>query len=452
MSYDFTAAAGSLDEFWMPMTPVRFFKKSPRMLVRADGMYYYDQDGKKILDAIAGLWCVNAGHNNPRIKDAIKAQLDTLDFVSHFQYGNPTAFAAATRLVGEMPKPFSNVFFSNSGSEAVETALKIALAYYRARGEGQRRVLIGRERAYHGVNFGGISVGGIGGNRAAYGPLLPSVAHLPHTHNLEHNAFKRGMPDWGVHLADELEKLVYLHDPSNVAAVIIEPVAGATGVLPPPKGYLKRIREICTKYGILMIFDEVITGFGRFGAMSSADYFGVMPDIVTMAKGITNGTIPLGATFVTKQIYDTFMNGPEQNIELAHGYTYSGHPVAAAAAIGTLDAVKEQKIWENARKMEKPFEDAVHSLKNKPRVIDIRTCGILAAIQLEDHTKDDPARFSREASWELFRRGAMVRHGGGGSNLYLCPPLIFDQSHLDQMVTMVGDVLDDLAPKSKIAA
>lgn len=445
MSYDFTTAANSLDEFWMPFTPMRLFKKSPRMVVRADGMYYYDQNGKEIIDAIAGLWCVNAGHNNPQVKDAIKTQLDTLDYVSQFQYGNPTAHRAASRLVAAMPEPFTNVFFSSSGSEAVETALKIAIAYHRANKEGTRRLLIGRERAYHGVNFGGISVGGISSNRTAYGQLLPSVAHLPHTHNLKQNAFKRGMPDWGAHLADELERLVYLHDPSNIAAVIVEPVAGATGVLPPPQGYMQRLREICTKYGILMIFDEVITGFGRFGDISSADYFGVMPDIITLAKGMTNGTIPMGATFVTEKIYETFMNGPEHAIELMHGYTYSGHPMAAAAAIGTLDAMRDQQIWDNAKKMEKPFEDAVHSLKGKPRVIDIRTCGILAAIQLEDYSKEDPAKYSRDASWKLFERGAMVRYGGAGSNLFLCPPLIFNQNHLDRMVTQVGEVLDEMA-------
>lgn len=444
MSYDFSTAANSLEEFWMPFTPARYFRKAPRMVVRAEGMYYYDSEGKEIIDGIAGLWCVNAGHGQPQIKEAIKAQLDTLDFVSFFQYGNPTAFKAASRLMALMPKPFSRVFFSNSGSEAVETALKMALAYHRLRGEGTRRVLIGRERAYHGVNFGGISVGGIPVNRAAFGQLLPYVDHLPHTHDMKHNAFRRGMPDWGAHLADDLEKIILLHDPKNVAAVIIEPVAGATGVLPPPKGYLQKIREICTKYGVLMIFDEVITGFGRFGAASSADYFGVSPDIITMAKGLTNGTIPMGATFVTEEFYQAFMKGPEHIIELMHGYTYSGHPVAAAAAIGTMDAMQDQGIWNNARKMEKPFEDAIFSLKDKPRVIDIRTCGILAAIQLEDHSKEDPYKFSREASWELFRRGAMVRFGGGGSNLYVCPPLIANENHFDRIVTLIGEVLDDL--------
>ncbi len=451
MSYDFTTAANSMDEFWMPFTPMRYFKKHPRMVVRAEGMYYYDQEGKEIIDGIAGLWCVNAGHGNPQIKDAIKTQLDTLDYVSFFMYGNPTAFKAASRLIAMMPKPFTKVFFSNSGSEAVDTALKIALAYHRVRGEGSRRILIGRERAYHGVNFGGISVGGIPANRYAYGTLLPNVDHIAHTLNLEQNAFKRGMPEWGAHLADDLERKIMFHEPKNVAAVIVEPVAGATGVVPPPQDYLKRIREICTKHGVLMIFDEVITGFGRFGAISSADYFGVSPDIITMAKGITNGMVPMGATFVTEGIHDAFMKGPETVIELMHGYTYSGHPLAAAAAIGTLDAMQDQKIWDNAKKMAKPFEDAIHSLKSKPYVIDIRNCGILAAIQLEDYSKEDMFRHAREASWELFRRGAMVRFGGGGANLYVCPPLILDQNHIDRIVTQIGEVLDAKA-KGLVAA
>jgi beta-alanine--pyruvate transaminase len=443
MGYDFSTAANSLEEFWMPFTPQRLFKKAPRMVVRAEGMYYYDQEGKEILDAAAGLWCVNAGHDQRPVKDAIKAQLDLLDYAPAFQFGHPTVFKAASRLVAAMPPSFSHVFFSNSGSEAVDTALKIALACHRARGQSTRRVLIGRERAYHGVNFGGISVGGIPSNRAAFGQLLPNIDHLPHTHNLQHNAFARDEPDWGLHLADELEKLVYLHDPMNVAAVIIEPVSGSTGVLPPPKGYLKRVQDICNKHGILFILDEVITGFGRFGAISSADHFGLTPDIITMAKGITNGVVPMGATFVKKEIYDTFMKGPEQLIELMHGYTYSGHPMAAAAAIGTLDAVQDQKIWENAKKMTKPFEDAVHSLKGKPRVVDIRNCGILCGVQLEEHSKEDTARWAREVSYELFKRGVMMRYTG--PNLCISPPLTFNQNHLDRMITVLGEVLEDVA-------
>lgn len=443
MAYDFTTAANSVEEFWMPFTPQRLFKKAPRMVVRASGMHYYDENNKPILDAAAGMWCVNAGHDQPKVKEAIKAQLDLLDFAPAFQFGHPTVFKAASRVIAGMPKAYTHVFFSNSGSEAVDTALKMALAYHRIKGDGTRRTLIGRERAYHGVGFGGISVGGLPYNRAAFGQLLPNIDHLPHTHDLTRNAFAKGQPDHGLEYADALERLVYLHDPSNIAAVIVEPVSGSTGVLPPPKGYLKRIREICDKYGILMIMDEVITGFGRFGAMSSAEYFGVTPDIITMAKGLTNGTVPMGATFVKKDIYDAFMNGPEQFIELMHGYTYSGHPLAAAAVIGTLDAVNDQKIWDNAKKMEKPFEDAMHSLKGKPRIVDIRNCGILAGIQIEDHPdKNDPGKYCRDVAYELFRRGIMVRYTG--PNICVSPPLTMNQNHLDEIVTKIGDVLNDL--------
>lgn len=443
MAYDFTTAANSVEEFWMPFTPQRLFKKAPRMVVRASGMYYYDENNKPILDAAAGMWCVNAGHDQPKVKEAIKAQLDLLDFAPAFQFGHPTVFKAASRVIAGMPKAYTHVFFSNSGSETVDTALKMALAYHRIKGDGTRRTLIGRERAYHGVGFGGISVGGLPYNRAAFGQLLPNIDHLPHTHDLTRNAFAKGQPDHGLEYADALERLVYLHDPSNIAAVIVEPVSGSTGVLPPPKGYLKRIREICDKYGILMIMDEVITGFGRFGAMSSAEYFGVTPDIITMAKGLTNGTVPMGATFVKKDIYEAFMNGPEQFIELMHGYTYSGHPLAAAAVIGNLDAVNDQKIWENAKKMEKPFEDAMHSLKGKPRIVDIRNCGILAGIQIEDHPdKNDPGKHCRDVAYELFRRGIMVRYTG--PNICVSPPLTMDQNHLDEIVTKIGDVLNDL--------
>ena len=440
MAYDFSTAPNSLEEFWMPFTPQRLFKKAPRMVVRASGMYYYDEQGREIIDGAAGMWCVNAGHDQPKVKEAVKTQLDSLDFAPAFQFGHPSVFKAASRLIAGMPKPFTHVFFSNSGSEAVDSALKIAMAYHRMKGEGTRRVLIGRERAYHGVNFGGISVGGLPYNRAVFGQLLPYVDHLPHTHDMTRNAFAKGMPEHGIDFADALEKLVYLHDPMNIAAVIVEPVSGSTGVLPPPKGYLKRIREICDKHGILMILDEVITGFGRFGSMSSSEYFGITPDIITMAKGLTNGAVPMGATFVKKEIYDAFMHGPEQFIELMHGYTYSGHPLAAAAVIGTLDAINDNKIWDNAKAMDKPFEDAMHSLKGMPRVVDIRNCGILCGIQIEaGKDKGDPDRHCREIAYELFRRGVMVRYTG--PNICVSPPLILNQNHIDQIVTTIGDVL-----------
>lgn len=437
--YDFSTDANSLDEFWMPFTPERFFKQNPRMVVSASGMYYKSDDGRDILDGAAGMWCVNAGHNPPRIVEAIKSQLDLLGYAPCFQFGHPTAFKAAEMLVDAMPDPISNVFFSNSGSEAVDTALKIALAYQRARGKGTRRVLIGRERAYHGVGFGGISVGGLPYNRAAFGQLLPFVDHLPHTHHLEHNAFKRGMPDWGAHLADYLEKIIQLHDPENVAAVIIEPVSGSTGVLPPPVGYLKRIREICDKHDVLLIFDEVVTGFGRFGEISSSNYFGVMPDIICTAKGLTNGMVPMGATFVTKAVYDAFMQGPSKTIEFMHGYTYSGHPLACAAAIATLDTYIEDGIFENAKAMAPVFENAVHSLKGVKHIVDIRNCGMVAGVQLEEYSKDDPGKLARDASYELFRRGAMIRHSG--TNLYLSPPLIINESQIDEIVTLIGDIV-----------
>lgn len=442
MGYDFSTAANSLDEFWMPFTPQRLFKKAPRMVVSADGMYYKDASGREILDGAAGLWCVNAGHNRPKVKEAITAQLELLDYATAFKYGHPTAFKAASRLVNVMPEDFTQVFFSNSGSEAVDTALKIALAYHRMNGEGTRRVLIGRERAYHGVGFGGISVGGIPYNRATFGQLLPYVDHLPHTHSLEHNAFSKGIPEWGAHLADELENLIYMHDPMNVAAVIVEPIAGSTGVLPPPKGYLQRLRKICDEHGILLIFDEVITGFGRLGDYSSSSYFGVTPDIITTAKGISNGTIPLGATFFKKKIFDTFMNGPEHGIELMHGYTYSGHPLAAAAAIGTLDTFQDDDILGNVKKMMGPWEEAIHSLKDLPRVVDIRNCGIIGAVEFEKASKEDPEKYSREVFEELFNRGVMARYTG--PTLALSPPLILNENHMDHLFTSIRDVVTDL--------
>ena len=365
----------NMDAYWMPFTANRQFKANPRMLVSAKDMHFTSDDHRSILDGTAGLWCVNAGHARETIAEAVKQQVLNLDYAPAFQMGHPAAFELAERLVKMIPGNFDRVFFTNSGSESVETALKIAIAYHRVRGEGTRQRLIGRVRGYHGVGFGGISVGGIGPNRKFFGSLLTGVDHLPHTHSLEHNAFSRKQPEWGAHLADELEGIVALHDASNIAAVIVEPVAGSTGVLIPPKGYLEKLRAICDKYGILLIFDEVITGFGRLGSSFATEYFGVIPDIVATAKGITNGTVPMGAVFVKEGIYDTFMNAPENTIELFHGYTYSGHPVACAAALATLDIYEEEKLFERADQIAGYWEDAVHSFKGVRHVIDVRNLG-----------------------------------------------------------------------------
>ena len=437
--YDFSVNANSLEELWMPFTPNRQFKKNPRMITSADEMYYKDSDGRQILDCAAGLWCVNAGHNKQRIKDAINAQLSQLDFMHCFNMGHPTAFNAATKLTQAMPNGFNHVFFSNSGSEAVDTALKIALSYQRIRGKGTKRVLIGRERSYHGVNFGGMSVGGMAYVRTTFSQYLPAVDHLPHTYLPEKNLFARGEPEHGVELADHLERIFFLHDASNIAAVIIEPVAGATGVLPPPKGYLKRLRELCSKHDILLIFDEVVTGFGRVGYMSAGEYFDVMPDMIVTAKGLTNATIPMGATFVNDEIYNTFMSGAENVTELMHGYTYSGHPLACAAAIATLDVFEEEGILNHARSITQHYEDAAHSLKGYPYVTDIRNLGLLAAVQLQEWKPEDPYRIAREVSFELFRRGVFIRFNG--INMIISPPLIMTKDHIDTMFTALGDVL-----------
>ena len=349
--------AGDLDAFWMPFTANRQFKAAPRLIASADGMYYTTVDGRRLLDAVAGLWCVNAGHNRPRIVQAIREQAGRLDFSPTFQMGHPYAFELAERLTALMPGDLDHVFFTSSGSESCDTALKIAIAYHRMRGDGQRQRLIGRERGYHGVGFGGISVGGIANNRKFFGALLSGVDHLPHTHSLDHNAYSRGQPEWGAHLADALEGLVALHDASTIAAVIVEPFAGSAGVLLPPKGYLERLRAICDRHGILLIFDEVITAFGRLGSATAAGYFGVQPDIITTAKGLTNGTVPMGAVFVRRHIYDAFMQGPENAIELFHGYTYSGHPLACAAAGAALETYLEEALFERAAGLAPYWED-----------------------------------------------------------------------------------------------
>ena len=428
----------ALDAFWMPFTANRQFKANPRLLARADGMYYWSHDGRRILDAVAGLWCVNAGHNRREINDAVARQLATLDYAPTFQMGHPLAFEFAERLVEITPAGLDHVFFANSGSEAVDTALKIAFAYHRVRGEASRQRLIGREKGYHGVGFGGISVGGIVHNRKFFGSLLPGVDHLRHTLDHEHNAFSRGLPEWGAHLADDLERLVALHDASTIAAVIVEPVQGSAGVILPPKGYLERLRDICDRHGILLIFDEVITGFGRLGAPFGAQFFDVMPDMITSAKGLTNGAIPMGAVFVTKQIYDAFMQGPENAIELFHGYTYSAHPVACAAGLATLDIYLREELLTRARLLSDEWERAVHSLRGAPHVIDIRNIGLIGAIELEPRPNAPGAR-AYETLVKCYERGLLVRVTG--DTIALSPPLIIERDQIETIVATLGEVL-----------
>ncbi|TFW34171.1 aspartate aminotransferase family protein [Massilia horti] len=434
------ARPASMSSFWMPFTNNRDFKTQPRLLVSAEGMYYKDVDGNQVLDGTAGLWCVNCGHAQPKIVAAVSEMVGTLDFAPTFQMGHPVAFELAEQLMEYTGHKFGHVFYTNSGSEAVDTALKMALAYHKARGEGGRTRLIGRERGYHGVGFGGLSVGGIGPNRKSFGPLLPGTDHLPHTHNLAKNAFSRGEPEHGMELADELERLVALHDASTIAAVIVEPVAGSTGVLIPPKGYLNRLREICTKHGILLIFDEVITGFGRLGAPFATDYFGVEPDMMTTAKGITNGTVPMGAVFSKKFIHDTFMEAPP-GIELFHGYTYSGHPLACAASLATLQVFKEQQVLENARRLQPYWEDAIHSLKGLPHVIDLRSIGLVAGIELQSIPGKPGAR-AYNAFKKAFADGLLTRVTG--DIIALSPPLVLEKQHIDEMFGKLAAVLKNL--------
>ena len=430
----------SMSSFWMPFTNNRDYKTTPRLLVSAEGMYYKDVDGNAVLDGTAGLWCVPCGHAQPKIVAAIREMAGQLDFAPTFQMGHPTAFDLAEKLMDYTGHRFGHVFYTNSGSEAVDTALKMALAYHRARGEGGRTRLIGRERGYHGVGFGGISVGGIGGNRRTFGPLLPGVDHLPHTHNLEKNAFSRGEPEYGAHLADDLERIIALHDVSTIAAVIVEPVAGSTGVLIPPKGYLKRLRELCTKHGILLIFDEVITGFGRLGTPFAFDYFDVEPDMVTVAKGLTNAAVPMGAVFTKRHIHDAFMDAPA-GIELFHGYTYSGHPLACAAALATLEVFKEQKVIENAVAIESYWADAVHSLKGLPHVIDIRTIGLVAGIELQPIDGKPGAR-AFSAFKQAFADGVLIRTTG--DIIALSPPLVLEKKHIDELFGKLATILKNL--------
>ncbi len=436
------AEADTLSAWWMPFTANRDFKSSPRLLVSAEGMHYRTHDGRTILDGAAGLWCVNAGHSQPKIVHAIAESARTLDFAPSFQMGHPSAFELAERLVDLTDRRFSQVFYVNSGSEAVDTALKMALAYHRVRGDGARTRLIGRERGYHGVGFGGMSVGGMVNNRKWFGTLLAGVDHLPHTHDLAKNAFSRGVPTHGAELADELERIVALHDASTIAAVIVEPVAGSTGVLLPPEGYLQRLREICTKHGILLIFDEVITGFGRLGKPFATDYFGVEPDLMTVAKGITNGCVPMGAVFVKPHVHDAFMQQPDGSIEFFHGYTYSGHPLACAAALATLDVYEETGAFDNAAALAPAFEEALHALRGKPNVIDIRNLGLVGGIELRPREGKPGAR-GLEAFKKAYAAGVMIRVTG--DTLALSPPLIATRDHLDQLFGTIGEVLDTIA-------
>ena len=421
----------SLDAYWMPFTANRQFKKAPRMLTRAAGMHYFDSEGRQVLDGSAGLWCVNAGHTRPRIVKAIQDQAAEMDFAPSFQMGHAKAFELAERVAALAPAGMNKVFFTNSGSEAVDTALKMALAYHRARGEGTRTRLIGRERGYHGVNFGGVAVGGIGANRKAFGALLGGVDHLRHTHDLARNAFSVGLPAHGAELADDLERLVTLHDASTIAAVIVEPIAGSTGVLLPPAGYLQRLREICDRHGILLIFDEVITGFGRTGQPFAAQTFGVTPDLMTVAKGLTNGCVPMGAVITKQQIHDAFMTGAENLIEFFHGYTYSAHPLACAAGLATLDTYAEEGLLTRAAEMQDYFARAVHSLAGEPNVIDVRNFGLVGGIELAP-IAGAPTKRAFGIFVDCWEHGLMVR--STGDIIAMSPLLIAERSHIDQIV------------------
>jgi len=438
-----TRMPDSLDAFWMPFSANRQFKAHPRLLASAEGMFYRDVEGREILDATGGLWCVNAGHARPRIVEAVRQQIATLDFAPTFQMGHPLPFTLAQRLKAIAPDHLGHLFFTNSGSESVDTALKIALAYHRARGEGQRTRLIGREKGYHGVGFGGISVGGLPNNRKFFGSLLPGVDHLRHTLDIERNAFSRGLPAHGLELAEDLERLVALHDASTIAAVIVEPVAGSAGVVLPPEGYLKRLREICDRHGILLIFDEVITGFGRVGKAFAAERFGVKPDMITCAKGLTNGCVPMGAVFVSDGIHEAFMQGPEQMIELFHGYTYSGHPLACAAALATLDTYAEENLFEQAIALEDAWADAIHALRGLPNVVDIRNIGLIGAIELAPRPGAPGARAYDVFTRCFHRENLLIRVTG--DVIALSPPLILDRDHIDRIFRTLAHVIRETA-------
>jgi beta-alanine--pyruvate transaminase len=432
-----------LEAFWLPFTPNRAFKAAPRLIARAKDMHYYTPDGRALIDGTAGLWCTNAGHNRAPIVAAIQAQAAELDYSPGFQFSHPKAFELASRVAALAPGDLDHVFFCNSGSEAVDTALKIALAYHNVRGEGARTRLIGRERGYHGVGFGGISVGGIVANRRFFGALLAGVDHLPATYNREHQAFSKGEPEWGAHLADDLERIVALHDASTIAAVIVEPMAGSTGVLPPPKGYLQRLRAICNKYGILLIFDEVITGFGRLGHAFAAERYGVIPDLITFAKGITSGTVPMGGVLVRKPIYDAFRRGPEHVVELFHGYTYSAHPLACAAGLAALELYRDEELFDRAKKLEPVWADAMMQLKGLPNVLDIRCVGLTAGIDLASRP-DAVGRRGYDAMVNAFTEQNLVVRVTGDT-LALTPPLIVSEAEIGQIFAKVADAIKSVA-------
>ena len=428
-----------LELFWVPFTPNRAFKRAPRLIARARDMHYYTPQDRPVLDGTAGLWCTNAGHNRDPIVAAIKQQAETLDYAPAFQFAHSKSFELASRIAALAPADLDRVFFCNSGSEAVDTALKIALAYHNVRGEAARTRLIGRERGYHGVGFGGISVGGIVNNRKHFGALLAGVDHLPATYSREHQAFTKGEPEWGAHLADDLERIVALHDASTIAAVIVEPMAGSTGVLPPPKGYLQKLRAICDRHGILLIFDEVITGFGRLGYAFAAERYGVTPDIIVFAKGITSGSVPMGGVIVREGIYDAFMRGPEHVIELFHGYTYSAHPLACAAGLATLDLYREEKLFERAKVLEPHFAEAAMTLKSLPGVLDIRTVGLAAGIDLASRPDAYGKRAYEVMDHAFHEIGVMVRVSG--ETLALSPPLIVTEAQIDEIFEKVGKAI-----------
>ncbi|WP_367608246.1 aspartate aminotransferase family protein [Legionella sp. W05-934-2] len=427
-----------LESLWMPFTANRYFKSHPKLLVKADGMYYTTNDNRLILDGTAGLWCVNAGHNQPKITEAIQQQAATMDYAPGFQMGHPQAFELAQQLAQIAPEPLNHVFFTNSGSESVDTALKIAMAYQHARGKPERQHFVGRERGYHGVGFGGISVGGIATNQKGF-QLLSNVSHLPSTHDIAHNAFSKGQPTWGAHLADAL--LDIIANTPHIAAVIVEPVAGSTGLLVPPQGYLQRLRTLCDEHDILLIFDEVITGFGRVDGPFSAPFFHVIPDIITTAKGLTNGAVPMGAAIVRDDIYHTIVDSAPQNgIELFHGYTYSGHPLACAAALASLTVFEEQGLYHRAQQLSEFWQHSVHSLRGLPHIVDIRNIGLAAAIELEP-IEGAPGQRARDVFNSAFDKGALVRYSG--ETIVLSPPLIIEQAQITQLVSILADSLSN---------